>query len=77
MGGTVERIVNRCEGAVPIRLDALLDIISTVVEGCDEVGARDFLVGDGLDEEGDGAAFDGVSRDGGGVVRGWGLSAWG
>lgn len=43
-------------------------VISAVVERGDKVGARNYLIGRKLDEERDGAAFDGVSYDRGGIL---------
>ncbi len=49
------------------------DPLSAVVQGRDEVCAGDlFVVGGGLEEEGEGAVFDGVSCDCGDVFGGGG-----
>lgn len=55
-----------------MRGDLLADVVAAVVEGCDEVGAGDGVGGVGLDEEGEGAVFDGVLYDCGGVLGGVG-----
>lgn len=68
MGCTVERIISGGEGAIAVLSDLSLDVISAVIESGDEISARNYLIGRELDEERDGAAFDGVSYDRGGIL---------